>query len=139
MYNLTLSWGEPFNNFDPILNYTVSCSGDVTCPPDYITPDNTTRYHNVYNLNATIAYNFTVVANNSLGSGEPALFLTAPLTGNRSLSIYIYKSFHRISSFYVLYNYIVPDRVTGVNLTCELSQSELYYNCTAEWLVSVET
>ena len=28
---LTLNWGEPFNNFDPIVNYTVSCSGDVTC------------------------------------------------------------------------------------------------------------
>ena len=27
---LTLSWGEPFNNLDPIVNYTVSCSGDVT-------------------------------------------------------------------------------------------------------------
>ena len=23
---LTLSWGEPFNNLDPIVNYTVSCS-----------------------------------------------------------------------------------------------------------------
>ena len=22
---LTLSWGEPFNNLDPIVNYTVSC------------------------------------------------------------------------------------------------------------------
>ena len=29
---LTLSWGEPFNNLDPIVNYTVSCSGDGTCP-----------------------------------------------------------------------------------------------------------
>ena len=26
---LTLNWGEPFNNFDPIVNYIVSCSGDV--------------------------------------------------------------------------------------------------------------
>ena len=31
---LALSWPEPFNNFDPIVNYTVSCSGDVTCPPN---------------------------------------------------------------------------------------------------------
>ena len=36
---LTLSWGEPFNNLDPIVNYTVSCSGDVSCPPNFITTD----------------------------------------------------------------------------------------------------
>ena len=36
---LTLSWGEPFNNLDPIVNYTVSCSGDVTCPPNFTTTD----------------------------------------------------------------------------------------------------
>ena len=34
---LMLSWGEAFNNFDPIVNYTVSCSGDVTCPPNFTT------------------------------------------------------------------------------------------------------
>ena len=34
---LALSWGEPFNNLDPIVNYTVSCSGDVTCPPNFTT------------------------------------------------------------------------------------------------------
>ena len=35
--NVTLSWGEPFNNLDPIVNYIVSCSGDVTCPPNFAT------------------------------------------------------------------------------------------------------
>ena len=35
---ITLSWGEPFNNFDPIVNYTVSCLGDVTCPPNSLQP-----------------------------------------------------------------------------------------------------
>ena len=41
---LTLSWREPFNSLDPIVNYTVSCSGNVTCPPnfEFITTDNTT-------------------------------------------------------------------------------------------------
>ena len=79
--NITLSWGEPFNNFDPIRNYTVTCSGDTQCPLNFTTADNTTRSYNVYNLNATITYSFTVVATNSLGSGEPTVFMTAPLTG----------------------------------------------------------
>ena len=38
---LTLSWGEPFNNLDPIVNCTVSYSGDVTCPPNFAITDNT--------------------------------------------------------------------------------------------------
>ena len=67
---LTLSWGEPFNNLDPIVNYTVSCSGDVTCPPNFTTPDNTTRNHTITNLTPMTTYTFSVVATNSIGSGE---------------------------------------------------------------------
>ena len=47
---LTLSWGEPFNNLDPTVNYTVSCSDDVTCPPNFTTTDNTTRNYTIINL-----------------------------------------------------------------------------------------
>ena len=49
---LILSWGEPFNNLDPIANYTVSCSGDDTCPPNFttVTTDNTTRSYTITNL-----------------------------------------------------------------------------------------
>ena len=67
---LTLSWGEPFNNLDPIVNYTVSCSGDVTCPPNFTTTDNTTRSYTITNLKTDAYYVFSVVATNSIGSGE---------------------------------------------------------------------
>ena len=66
----TLSWGEPFNNLDPIVNYTVSCSGDVTCPPNFTTTDNTTRSYTITNLIPMINYIFSVVATNSVGNGE---------------------------------------------------------------------
>ena len=66
---LTLTWKEPFNNFDPIVNYTVSCSGDVTCPPNFTTTDNTTR-STITNLIAKTSYTFSVAATNSIGSGE---------------------------------------------------------------------
>ena len=66
----TLSWGEPFNNLDPIVNYTVSCSGDDTCPPNFITTDNTTRSYTIINLNPNAYYIFSVVATNSIGSGQ---------------------------------------------------------------------
>ena len=73
---LTLSWKEPFNNFDPIVNYTVSCSGDVTCPPNFTTTDNTTT---ITNLTPMTNYTFLVVATNSIGSGEAGVvMITTP-------------------------------------------------------------
>ena len=67
---LTLNWGEPFNNLDPIVNYTVSCSGNVTCPPNFTTTDNTTRSYTITSLTPMTNYTFSVVATNSIGSGE---------------------------------------------------------------------
>ena len=73
---LTLSWGEPFDNFDPIVNYTVSCSGDVTCPPNFTTT--ATRY-TITNLTPMTNYIFSVVATNSIGSGEAGVvMITTP-------------------------------------------------------------
>ena len=69
----TLSWGEPFNNFDPIVNYIVSCSGDVTCPPNFATTDNTKRSYTITNLTPMTTYTFSVVATNSIGSGEASI------------------------------------------------------------------
>ena len=76
---LTLSWGEPFNNFDPIVNYTVSCSGNETCPLNFTTTNNATRSHTITNLTLMTNYTFSVVATNSIGSGEAGvLMITTP-------------------------------------------------------------
>ena len=72
---LTLSWREPFNNLDPIVNYTVSCSGDVTCPPNFTTTDNTTRSYTITNLTPMTNYTFSVVTTNSIGSGEAGVVM----------------------------------------------------------------
>ena len=75
----TLSWGEPFNNFDPIISYTVICSGDVSCPPDFNTTDNTTRNYTITNLISGTNYTFSVIAINSINQGSPGtLIITAP-------------------------------------------------------------
>ena len=74
---LTLSWGEPFNNLDPIVNYTVLCSG--MCPPNFTTTDNTTRSYTFTNLTPMTNYTFSVVATNSIGSGEAGVvMITTP-------------------------------------------------------------
>ena len=73
---LRLSWGEPFNNFDPIVNYTVSCLGDDICPPNFTTTDNRII---ITNLATMTTYTFSVVATNSIGSGEAGVvMITTP-------------------------------------------------------------
>ena len=52
------------------MNYTVSCSGEDACPPNPSTTDNTTRSYNITNLTTMINYTFSVVATNSIGSGQ---------------------------------------------------------------------
>ena len=79
---LTLSWEEPFNNLDPIVNYTVSCSGDVTCSPNFTTTDNTTRSYTITNLTPMTNYTFSVVATNSIGSGEAGVMMITTPSGN---------------------------------------------------------
>ena len=75
---LTLSWGEPFNNLDPIVSYTVSCLGDDACPPTFTTTDNRII---ITNLTTMTNYTFLVVATNSFGNGEAGvLLITTPGT-----------------------------------------------------------
>ena len=78
---ITLDWGEPFNNLDPIVNYTVSCSSDVMCPPNFTTTDNTTRSRIITNLTTMTTYTFSVVATNSIGSGEAGVVMIATPQG----------------------------------------------------------
>ena len=102
--NLTLSWEEPFNNFDPILNYTVSCSGDVTCPPNFTTTDNTTRSYNITNLAPMTNYAFSVVATNSIGSGEAGVLY---YTGNQDFLVFILHAYVARHTYACDYTYLV--------------------------------
>ena len=73
---LTLSWGEPFNNLNPIVNYTVSCSGNGWCPSNFTT---TTNAIILGNLTPMTTYTFSVVSTNSIGSGEAGVvMITTP-------------------------------------------------------------
>ena len=85
---LILSWGEPFNNLDPIVNYTVSCSGDIRCPPNF-TITNTAII--ITNLTTMTNYTFSVVATNSVGSGEAGVvMITTPPSKAAVIILFIY-------------------------------------------------
>ena len=65
------------------MNYTVSCSGDVTCPPNFTTTDDITRSYTITNLMLNTHYIFTVVAANSIGRGEAGVLMSyIPSYGN---------------------------------------------------------
>ena len=75
---IRLSWGEPFNNLDPIVSYNVSCSGDSRCPPTFTITANGII---ITNLTPMTNYTFSVVATNSFGNGEAGvLLITTPGT-----------------------------------------------------------
>ena len=95
---LTLSWGEPFNNLDPIVNYTVSCLGDDRCPPNFTTADNTTRSYTITNLTTMTNYTFSVVATNSIGSGEAGVVMVTTPPGE---VMDLYKCVHTYIRSYV--------------------------------------
>ena len=61
------------------MNYTVSCSGDVTCPLNFTTTDNTTRSYTITNLTTITTYTFSVVAINSIGSGEAGVVMVGEI------------------------------------------------------------
>ena len=50
--------------------YNVSCSGDLPCPQSYNTSNNQTRSYTFTGFTANSYYTFSVVAINSIGSGE---------------------------------------------------------------------
>ena len=92
---LTLNWGESFNNLNPIVNYTVSCSGDVTCPQNFTTTDNTTRSYAIINLIPMTNYTFSVVATNSIGSGGAGVVMITTPPGEITTTATIASSINR--------------------------------------------
>ena len=70
-----LSWEEPFNNFDPITNYIVTCytgDGAASCSGCDVNGD--TRYCDISDFSLTENYSFYVKAKNYIGIGEPGVY-----------------------------------------------------------------
>ena len=70
-----LSWEEPFNNFDPITNYIVTCyTGDGAASYSGCDVNGETRYCVISDFSPTKNYTFHVKAKNSIGIGEPGVY-----------------------------------------------------------------
>ena len=78
--NFTLTWSEPVNHLDPIIMYNVSCSGDPPCPQSYNTSNNQKTSYTFIGFTANSSYAFSVVAINSIGSGEASVVTVGDIT-----------------------------------------------------------
>jgi len=70
-----LSWKQPFNNFDPITNYIVTCytdDGAASCSGCDV--NGNTRYCDISDFSPTENYSFHVNAANDIGIGEPGVY-----------------------------------------------------------------
>ena len=69
--SLNVIWREPFNNFDPITNYSVECQTDdgTSCGGVNVS-GNTIKYCLISDLKVATNYTFSVKAINSIGIGK---------------------------------------------------------------------
>ena len=73
--SFTLSWNEPFTNFDPIVNYTftINCTDNATCPV-IVDTDNVTRTADVnFITDLSMMTTLSVTAINSIDTSDPAI------------------------------------------------------------------
>ena len=70
--NFTLSWNEPFANFDPIVNYTVTinCTNVGTCPAIVNTNVTSVGVKNII-TDLSVMNLILVTASNSVGTSDP--------------------------------------------------------------------
>ena len=70
--NFILNWDEPFANFDPIVNYTITINcTDVSCPVMFSTDNITTTANVSFITDLSMITPLSVTANNIIGTSDP--------------------------------------------------------------------
>ena len=93
--SFTLSWNEPFANFDPIVNYnvTINCTDNATCPV-IVDTDNVTRTADVnFITDLSMMTTLSVTATNTIGASDPAVSIITGMYASSYISyiiIFIY-------------------------------------------------
>ena len=74
--NFTLSWTEPFANFDPIVNYTITINcinitNGTVCPLIVTTAGNVTSRDVSFTTDLSMINTISVTASNTVGKSNP--------------------------------------------------------------------
>ena len=65
-----LNWDEPFDNFDPIVNYTITIScTDASCPVMFTVTTTSASVSFITDL--SMMTNLSVIASNTVGASDP--------------------------------------------------------------------
>ena len=68
--SFTLNWDEPFDNFDPIVNYTITINcTDASCPVMFTVTTTSATVSFITDL--SMMTNLSVTASNTIGTSDP--------------------------------------------------------------------
>ena len=72
--SFTLNWDEPFANFDPIVNYTITINcTDAQCPAMFTVTTTSASVNFITDL--SVMTPLSVTANNTVGTSDPAILI----------------------------------------------------------------
>ena len=84
--SFTLNWDEPFANFDPIVNYTVTINCTHASCPVILTVTTTSASVN-FITNLSMITPLSVIASNTVGTSDPTTII---ITGKIVLYVHMY-------------------------------------------------
>ena len=83
--SFTLNWDKPFDNFDPIVNYTITINcTDASCPVMFTVTTTSASVSFITDL--TMMTPLSATASNTIGTSDPT---TTRITGKLNIRIYI--------------------------------------------------
>ena len=76
--SFTLSWTEPFANFDPIVNYTITINcinitNGTVCPMTFNTTGNVTSRDVSFTTDLSMMNTISMTASNTVGTSDPTM------------------------------------------------------------------
>ena len=84
--SFTLNWDEPFDNFDPIVNYTITINcNDASCPVMFTVTTTSAIVSFITDL--SIMTPLSVTATNTIGTSDPATII---IVGKLCICIHTY-------------------------------------------------
>ena len=76
--SFTLNWDEPFDNFDPIVNYTITINcTDASCPVMFSVTTTSASVSFITDL--SMMTNLSVTASNTIGTSDPTTVIASKL------------------------------------------------------------
>ena len=93
--SFTLNWTEPFANFDPIVNYTITINcTDAQCPAMFTV---TTTSASVYFItNSSVITPLSVAASNTVGTSDPAILI---VVGKFCVTVFVPNVFIHVNTY----------------------------------------